>query len=151
MNNNSGERNGDFMTLSTAMILSITTWTPCLPMWSHQLGGLRDWLGGDRMIWSLVSMWSPIATRKTSGSSGSIPLSCYMIAAASHWWALPIFYRTLGQLGPFPLWLRKQGGWMCHARSLELSDCMLFASPFYVSCIYTSGSIAVSVLARILK
>ena len=115
------------------LLLSITTRTPCLPLWSHQLGSLRDWLGGDRKIWSLAGMWSLIATRKNSGSSGSIPLLYHMIAATSHWWGLPIFCRTIGQLGSCPLWLRKQGGWMCHARSLELSDRMLCASP-HVSC-----------------
>ena len=35
-------RNRDYMTCQ--LLLSITTQTPCLPLCSHRLGGLRDWL-----------------------------------------------------------------------------------------------------------
>ena len=123
--------------MTCQLLLSITTRTPCLPLWSHQLGGLRDWLGGDRKIWSLVGMWSLIATRKNSGSSGSIPLSCHMIAAASHWWGLPIFCWTLGQLGPCPQWLRKQGG---ECAMLDPSNSLIVCSSLHLLMFLVAGS-----------
>ena len=97
----------------------------CLPLWSHQMGGLRDWLRGDRNIWSLVGMWSLIATAKNPGSSRSIPLPCHMIAAASHWWGLPTSIEYFGSCAHAPCGWENKGG---QCAMLDLSNSLIICS-----------------------